>query len=214
MHRLGKAFVFAFAFAASIAAMPAVAATITVGVVPQIDENLVSTGDTGNPVTALTSPSAFEISISGTENLVTPAAGLQLIVSAADGGFSTLTFSLANPTSTFSTLILNLDVSADGTVTFTDDVSGTSSPFALDDNGSNFFTITGGPFSSISFTTFVNGSEAAILSEVENVRLGGVTLANPSGVPEPGSWALMLLGFGIAGLALRKRKTARVSAGA
>jgi hypothetical protein len=212
MHRFGKAFV--FAIAASIAAMPAAAAVITPGNVPQIDENLLSTGDTGNPVTALTSPSAFEVTISGTEYLVTPAAGSQLTVAAADGGFSTLTFSLADPGSTFSTLILNLDVSQNGTVTFTDDVSGTSGAFVVDGNGLNFFTLTGGPFTSISLTTQVLGSEAAILSAVTNVRLGGVTLANPSAVPEPGSWAFMLLGFGIAGLALRKRKTARVSAGA
>ena len=150
MQRLIKAFVFGFA---AMAAMPAAAQTITPGNVPQPnDANLLSTGATGNPVTALTDGSAFQVTIQGTENLVTSAAGLQLTVAAADGGFSTLTFSLADPNYTFSSLILNLDASQDGFVTF-DAGAGQSGAFALDDNGFNFFTITGGPFTSLSFFT-------------------------------------------------------------
>ena len=212
MQRLIKAFV--FGFAASMAAMPAAAQlVIAPGNDPQPnDANLLSTGATGNPVTALTDGSAFQVTIQGTENLITPAAGLQLTVAASDGAFSTLTFSLADPNSTFSSLILNLDASQDSTVTFTS-AQGTSGLFALDDNGLNFFTLTGGPFTFISFTTFVAGSETAALSAVTQVRLGGITAVNnPPGVPEPGTWSLMLLGFGIAGLALRKGKTVRVGA--
>ena len=214
MQRLIKAFVFGFA---AMAAMPAAAQTITPGNVPQPnDANLLSTGATGNPVTALTDGSAFQVTIQGTENLVTSAAGLQLTVAAADGGFSTLTFSLADPNYTFSSLILNLDASQDGFVTF-DAGAGQSGAFALDDNGFNFFTITGGPFTSLSFfTTSVNGGpEAPILSAVTQMRLGGIMAVNGiPGVPEPGTWSLMLLGFGIAGLALRKGKAGRVGAAA
>lgn len=32
--------------------------------------------------------------------------------------------------------------------------------------------------------------------------------STPMGVPEPTSWALMILGFGLAGGALRRRRTA------
>ena len=207
MHRLIKAFV--FAFAASMAAMPAAAVTITPGNDPQPDSaNLLSTGGAGNPVTAVTNGTGFQVTISGTENLVTNAAGLQLTVTAADGAFSGLTFALTDPNYTFSSLILNLDSSVDGTVTFTDSVSGTSSPFAVDDNGLNFFTITGGPLTSLSLTTFVNGVESPILSVVNQVRIGGITAVNGA-VPEPETWSLMLLGFGAIGLALRKRGTAR-----
>ena len=206
MQRLIKAFV--SGFAASMAAMPAAAATIVIGVVPQPnDAVLLSTGGTGNPVTAVTNGSAFQVMISGTESLITPAAGLQLTVAAADGAFSTLTFSLADPNYTFSSLILNLDASQDGFVTFTD-TGGTSSAFALDDNASNFFTLTGGPFTSLSFTTSLTagGPEAAILSDVAQMRLGGITaLNNTPGVPEPETWLYMLLGFGMTGLAFRKK---------
>ena len=38
------------------------------------------------------------------------------------------------------------------------------------------------------------------------------TLAAPAGVPEPATWALMLGGFGLAGAALRSRRTAAVAA--
>ncbi len=41
-----------------------------------------------------------------------------------------------------------------------------------------------------------------------NVRIGGGGLIG--GVPEPASWALMIGGFGMAGAALRRRRTARV----
>ena len=212
MHRLIKAFV--FGFAASMATMPAAAQlVITPGNNPQPnDANLLSTGGSGNPVTLVTNVTGFQVTVQGTENLVTPAAGLQATVAPADGGLSTLTFSLADPNYTFSSLILNLDVSQDGTVTFTD-AQGTSAPFAVDDNGFNFFTLTGGPFTFISFTTSVAGSETAILTDVSSMRLGGVTTSNnPSGVPEPETWSFMLLGFGIAGLALRKGKPARAKA--
>ena len=41
---------------------------------------------------------------------------------------------------------------------------------------------------------------------VESARLDNVTMAAIAGVPEPGTWALMILGFGGAGAALRRRR--------
>jgi len=45
-------------------------------------------------------------------------------------------------------------------------------------------------------------------------NLGGVSLdvRNVSAVPEPASWALMLVGFGVAGAALRRRHNVRTAA--
>ncbi len=203
MQRLIKALV--FGFAASVAAMPA-AAQITVipGNMPQPDQtNLLSTGGTGNPVTGVTDPLAFQVTILGTENLTLPAAGLQATVGAGDGGLNTLTFSLADPNSGFASLILNLDALQDGFVSFSDGGSVTSL-FALDDNGFNFFTLTngGGPlFTSLSFTSTVD------ILQVSQIRLGGIAALNDiPGVPEPETWSYMLLGFGLAGLVLRKGK--------
>ena len=40
--------------------------------------------------------------------------------------------------------------------------------------------------------------------QLQNVLLGGLSLTN--GVPEPSTWAMMLLGFGAMGVALRRRR--------
>jgi len=44
---------------------------------------------------------------------------------------------------------------------------------------------------------------------VDNIRIG---TALPAGVPEPETWALMFSGFGVLGLAMRRRGQARVAA--
>jgi hypothetical protein len=38
-----------------------------------------------------------------------------------------------------------------------------------------------------------------------------IIITPPGGVPEPGTWAMMLLGFGAAGFALRRRRTPRLA---
>jgi hypothetical protein len=48
--------------------------------------------------------------------------------------------------------------------------------------------------------TFGNGSQPGALNEI---RLFDTT---PTGVPEPASWALMLCGFGLAGVVLRRQR--------
>jgi hypothetical protein len=79
-------------------------------------------------------------------------------------------------------------------------VNGVTRNFALG-NGENFFGIqaTGGDvITSIAFNT--NGIGVA---DLRQVRIGGVAAA----VPEPGTWALMLLGFGAVGVSMRRRRT-------
>lgn len=39
---------------------------------------------------------------------------------------------------------------------------------------------------------------------------GVVTISNGAAVPEPATWALMISGFGLAGMALRRRRAATV----
>lgn len=43
---------------------------------------------------------------------------------------------------------------------------------------------------------------------VETARLDNVAMAANAGVPEPATWALMIMGFGGAGAALRRRRVA------
>ena len=74
--------------------------------------------------------------------------GGQATLQATDGPFSTLTIAAA----AFTTLILDIDADVDGFVTFTDG-AGTSAPFALDDDGENFFTLTGIVGNIVTFVT-------------------------------------------------------------
>ena len=180
------------------------ALTVLTGNVPQDDDNLVrnpcglATPDTGLSVQGcLNTNHAAIVNISSDEEINID--GGQADVTATDDLLSTLTIE----TDGFSTLILDIDASADGTVTFTDG-AGTSSPFALDDNGSNFFTLTGIVGNFVTFTTFVDGIETDIVSDIKQIRLG---VAPP--IPEPETYALMLAGLAAVGFISRRRKTRR-----
>ena len=84
------------------------------------------------------------------------------------------------------------------------DGAGTSSPFALDENGQNFFTLTGIVGSSVTFVTSLTsgGAETDIVDEVRQIRLGGQVTA----IPEPETYALMMAGLAAVGFIGRRRK--------
>lgn len=61
-----------------------------------------------------------------------------------------------------------------------------------------------------------NGGLIFSLGGIQNPVTGQVTITQvtaPPGVPEPGTWMMMLLGFGAIGLALRSRRIAQAMAG-
>jgi len=118
-------------------------------------------------------------------------AGGQSRVEAHDNLYSRL--SITEPGQTISKLILNLDVSRDGVVSFFDG-STFSLSYAVRSNGSNFFTVTG-PLQTLSLTTFVNTfgestAETDIIVGTSQVRLSAVTA-----IPEPVTYVLLLAGL-------------------
>jgi len=155
----------------------------------------------GNPVTGcFADDHAITVSLSSDEDLDFNAGG-QARVEAMDGSFSTLTITL-NP---LSTVILNIQASDDGWVTFSDG-AGTSGEFELDQNGSNFFTVTGITGNVLTFNTTLEsgGDETDIVDDVRQIRISQVTA-----IPEPETYALMMAGLVALGFISRRRKTKR-----
>ena len=74
---------------------------------------------------------------------------------------------------------------------------GTCAICNISDSGQNKFIVSGGGITSLAFTF-----DPAI-STARQFRVEGVSPA----VPEPGTWAMMLFGFGAVGFAMRRRRS-------
>ena len=151
------------------------------------------------------SAGAASVQFTSLENLLAPSNG-QARIEAQDGILNTLTFELLNGYS-FQTALFNLfDASQNSTtvtITYFDPTLAAlvNKTFDLANNCQNFMGISGTAgetFTKISFS-FTNGG----VHDLRQLRLGGI--AAPV-VPEPASWAMMLVGFGIVGSAMRRRK--------
>ena len=180
------------------------ALSIVTGNVPQIDSNLVFNPcglapGAGNPVFGCLNNNQSAVATLSSDETIDFSGG-QDRVEAVDGLYSTLTIAL-NP---LTTVILNIQASSDGFVTFTDG-AGTSSNFAIGDNAANFFTATGitGNFLTFHTTLTSGGAETDIVTDVRQIRLGGPVAA----IPEPETYALMMAGLAAIGFIGRRRKT-------
>ena len=179
---------------------------VQAGNIPQIDDNVISSATCASHIDGpalliqgcLNGSHSTLVDFTSDENIVY-ASGGQAKVDATDAdGYSRLMVDVVGHT--FDTLILNIEADANGEVSFTDG-SSTSSLFGISASGSNFFTITGGPFSFISFTTFntTGTTETDIVADVKQNRIGGV-----STIPEPAT--LGIIGLGLAGLGFMRRR--------
>jgi hypothetical protein len=183
------------------------------------DNVLFNTGGTsGITVTGhLNSSPSTLVNFTGNEVLF--AAGGQAEITGTGGGFNQISWQLAQANSVFDQAVFN--------VTQPNSQGGPSAPpdnilhlsvfdqnntlvlmqnFTLG-NGSNFFnvTTTGSTLiSKISFTTDVD------ITDLEQVRLGDISSVAP--VPEPSTWAMMILGF--AGVGFMAYRRSRKSEGA
>ena len=177
-------------------------AILTVGNIPQTDENvLLNTGDVGNPIFGTTNDTGLAVRFTGDEVLTAPASG-QARIDAVDDFFTSLMVDV--PNGTFTSLILNLDAVINGTVDFTVTTNTGVQVFndvAVGGSGNNFFT----------FTTIDNQRYLDIALQAD----GGLTFADAAQfriggaqVPDAAS-TFSLLGFALVGIAAARRRLAR-----
>jgi hypothetical protein len=146
----------------------------------------------GQPqIITFTSGDAFNTSASG-QAKITPFATT----------FNDLTMTASGTASAFTALLLDVKVPTTETLTFTSPTHITSGATqTVGPNGENFIlvsTIGGETFSSLGFTSTGN------LSSVEQVRVD--IAGNVGAVPEPATWAMMVVGFvGVGFMAYRRR---------
>jgi hypothetical protein len=186
------------------------------------DENVLLTSATNvSTATGVTNNSGVGVTFTSQEMLgINVDANGQASISAVDGRLGSLSFVL-DAGSSFARAIFNLSpvpgnqaneatlvtfsyLNADGTAG--SQTTGLTN-LGLSTNGNNFFGISGNAgerFTGISFNT--NNSGSAGIDAFQQLRLGGVT----SAVPEPTTWAMMLIGFGAVGFAMRKRPSRRL----
>ena len=193
-------------------------ATVVIGTGPgtvQPDENVLFTNNPspGTTIDGITNQTDTLVAISGGETLVGDGgqARTQAQTGAIDTTFTfhgltgqTLGFDLVDPHIAFANTEFRVfgGTATQLTLTFVDTAGTTfTSTFAIPRNG--FFNATTQDNQLINyFSIAANGS----IGDIRQFRIGGVTA-----VPEPASWAMMILGLGGVGAMMRRRQHERAT---
>ncbi|MES2903747.1 MAG: PEPxxWA-CTERM sorting domain-containing protein [Pseudomonadota bacterium] len=213
------------AIAASMAVATPAAATVEIcfevgNDIPQCGAttvNVLVNQQTGAVVTASDNDNTTNVTYdfrSSTETSLVQVASGQADVSSSDGVINQIDFNIIGGTTDLITFnLIPLGPQSTGTdattvtVTFIGAITGATSQqiFNLNPNGNNFYGVqaTGGDLlTGLSFGSFVpTGSGIQALNQV---RLN--LTPSVSAVPEPATWAMMLMGFGAMGVTLRRRR--------
>lgn len=136
----------------------------------------------------------------------------QADVSATDGLLNNLTFALTGgytfATATFNLFPLPGNQNNEATsviITYLDPLLGTYGSVTINTNGNNFLGISGDAGERFVSVTFTGNPITDGIQDMRQLRLGGVA-APTTPLPEPGTWGLMILGFGAAGVAMRRTR--------
>ena len=199
------------AFVGASAAQAAVIVCQTPSCIPDGDNVLVEAATDQTTINGSINSGGTDFAVEFTSpdgELLDGSANGQATVSASDDLLNSLTFALTGG-ATFASATFNLNpISGNGTgeatsvtISYTDPF-GVAGTFTIDTNGQNFFGIYGTAGEMFTSVT-VNFAGDTGINDLRQLRLGGLQIA---AVPEPGTWAMMLLGFGAAGVAMRRRK--------
>ena len=203
--------------AASFAAMatPA-AATVTICTgsnCTATDENVLVTAATNQTtINGTTNNTHVPVVFTSSTDRLNGNANGQADVSAVDGLLNDLTFALTGG-NTFASATFNLfplpgnqdNEATSVIITFLDPLGHTVTQ-AISTNGNNFLGISGNAGERFISVEFTGNPITTGVQDMRQLRLGGVAGPNGTPLPEPATWAMMLLGFGAAGFSIRRSR--------
>jgi hypothetical protein len=150
-------------------------------------------------IDGLVGAAATPVTFTGAENLTVQGQRIE----ASTGTLNFLLFTLTDPSQAFTLAEFNLNAAANGfsqVLAYDQFGNEFGGSFAVNAAGNNFFNVTATAGQIIQSIVIVS---TAALDDVRQIRLGGVVTV----VPEPTSWAMMILGLGGVGGVLRKRRS-------
>lgn len=129
-----------------------------------------------------------------------PTSGSKGYIAYTEFGAGSPVFTFSAPIRAFGAYIVDLELPAQITVTLSGGGVELLTPTIAGDGGLTFFGFDYGSAAITGVSIALHVTDAVLLDDVR--------IATGAAVPEPGAWALMIAGFGLAGAALRNRRRA------